>query len=90
MIRNYAKTLHKSYRWQFFGVLRYNATKAKDAEIFLASSKHIQKSPNYNFMHPVLKTGLLTATGEKWFTRRRMLTPAFHFNVLKEYFEIFK
>jgi cytochrome P450 len=64
--------------------------KAKDAEKILTSSKHLEKSGLYSFLHPFLKTGLLTSHGEKWFQRRRILTPAFHFNILKEYFEIFK
>ncbi|GMR59386.1 hypothetical protein PMAYCL1PPCAC_29581, partial [Pristionchus mayeri] len=33
--------------------------------------------------------GDVSSTNEKWFGRRKMLTPAFHFNVLKGYGEIF-
>lgn len=50
----------------------------------------MDKSEIYGFLHPFLKTGLLTSNGEKWHARRRMLTPAFHFDILKEYLEVFK
>uniref|UniRef100_H2YHE1 Uncharacterized protein n=1 Tax=Ciona savignyi TaxID=51511 RepID=H2YHE1_CIOSA len=33
--------------------------------------------------------GLLTSKGSKWFRNRRLLTPAFHYKVLKPYSEIF-
>lgn len=62
----------------------------RDAERILTSSKHIEKSILYEMLHPFLGTGLLTSGGVKWFQRRRMLTPAFHFNILKEFLEIFK
>lgn len=88
--RNIAKALKKSYRSLFFGSLRYMIIKAKDAEKILTSSKHLEKNSLYYFLHSFLKTGLLTSHGEKWFQRRRILTPAFHFDILKEYFEIFK
>ncbi|KAG5674766.1 hypothetical protein PVAND_004716 [Polypedilum vanderplanki] len=85
-----AEKFKKSYRRSLFFVTTYSIVRAKDAEKILGSSKHIDKSDIYKIIHPFLNTGLLTSGGEKWHTRRRMLTPAFHFNILKEFCEIFK
>jgi cytochrome P450 family 4 len=89
--RNMAKEFNnKSFKASLFNLVNFEVMKAVDAEKILSSSKHLDKGVVYRMIHPFLKTGLLTANGEKWFQRRRMLTPAFHFNILREYFEIFK
>ncbi|CAG9797064.1 unnamed protein product [Chironomus riparius] len=88
--RECAKLIQKSFRRKFFLIWTYAVIKAEDAAIILGSSKHINKSMLYDVLHPFLKTGLLTSSREKWHKRRRMLTPSFHFNILKEFCEIFK
>lgn len=55
------------------------------AEDILSSNVAITKSWDYNFVHTWLKFGLLTSKGEKWRSRRKMLTPSFHFRVLNDF-----
>lgn len=45
------------------------------AQPILNSPKHIDKSPDYSYLHPWLGTGLLTSYGQKWHSRRKVNEP---------------
>jgi len=43
----------------------------------------------YSFLHSWLGIGLLTSNGDVWKRKRRLLTPAFHFQILQGYISVF-
>ncbi|XP_026675535.1 cytochrome P450 4C1-like [Ceratina calcarata] len=58
-------------------------------QTLIGQSRFTQKSNVYRITLPWFSTGLLTSAGHKWHTRRKILTPAFHFNMLREFTDIF-
>ncbi|XP_044765946.1 cytochrome P450 4c3-like [Coccinella septempunctata] len=58
-------------------------------EQVLRSPVNNTKGVIYNMVRPWLNDGLLTSNDKKWHTRRKMLTPAFHFNILQKFLHIF-
>lgn len=61
----------------------------KDVEVILSSQQHITKNNLYELLHVWLGTGLLMSTGKKWHSRRKIITPTFHFKILEQFVEIF-
>ncbi|XP_061402773.1 cytochrome P450 4d8-like, partial [Musca vetustissima] len=64
----------------------------KDVEFFeqlLVHPKQLRKSILYNTIKPWLGTGLLLSEGTKWHTRRKIITPTFHFRILEQFVEVF-
>ncbi|XP_011690846.1 PREDICTED: cytochrome P450 4C1-like [Wasmannia auropunctata] len=59
-----------------------------DLKIILSSPKHINKSMFYDILYPWLRTGLFISSGAKWHSQRKILSPAFHFNILQQFLEI--
>ncbi|XP_070073765.1 probable cytochrome P450 4ac1 isoform X3 [Drosophila takahashii] len=68
----------------------YNVVRAEEAEEIFQSTKLITKNVVYELIRPFLGDGLLISTDQKWHSRRKALTPAFHFNVLQSFLAIFK
>ncbi|XP_032590252.1 cytochrome P450 4p1-like [Drosophila grimshawi] len=90
VMSNRAKQIGRSYLAYFMGTAIYNIIDAENVELILNDHSLISKSLVYELVHPALRTGLLTSTDKKWHTRRKMLTPTFHFNILGQFEEIFK
>ena len=42
----------------------------------------------YRLIKPWIGDGLLVSSGQKWFRNRRLLTPAFHYEILKPYIQV--
>ncbi|TGZ47943.1 Uncharacterized protein DBV15_11188 [Temnothorax longispinosus] len=59
-----------------------------DLKAILNSAKHIDKSGVYHVLHRLVGTGLSTSKGAKWHSRRNILAPLFHFNILQQFVEI--
>uniref|UniRef100_A0A1B0ALV1 Cytochrome P450 n=1 Tax=Glossina palpalis gambiensis TaxID=67801 RepID=A0A1B0ALV1_9MUSC len=61
----------------------------KDYEAVLNSTEYLTKNNLYDLLYGWLGTGLLMSDGKKWHSRRKIITPAFHFKILEDFVEVF-
>lgn len=68
----------------FFVVLQ-----PEDLQVILSSKKHTNKVFIYRLMHNFLGDGLITSSGNKWSTHRKLIQPAFHLSLLEKFIDTF-
>ncbi|GFQ97644.1 cytochrome P450 4V2 [Trichonephila clavata] len=57
--------------------------------IQLLSKGGLEKAWTYNYLKPLLGTGLITSSVEKWKPIRKLLTPCFHSDILRGFLPVF-
>ncbi|XP_049879486.1 cytochrome P450 4C1-like isoform X3 [Pectinophora gossypiella] len=57
----------------------------EDVETIISGVSNSSKGFLYRFIKPWLQEGLLLSDGPKWQHRRKILTPTFHFNILRHF-----
>ncbi|XP_060657276.1 probable cytochrome P450 4aa1 [Drosophila nasuta] len=61
----------------------------EDLQVILSSKKHTNKVFIYKLMHNFLGEGLITSSGSKWSTHRKLIQPAFHHSLLYKFIDTF-
>ncbi|XP_031767124.2 cytochrome P450 4C1-like [Galleria mellonella] len=80
-----SKRFNGIYRFYTYPFRYINIYNPEDIEIVLSSTKFIKKSRLYDIIKPWLADGLLLSSGAKWQQRRKILTSAFHFDILRQF-----
>ncbi|CAD6193406.1 unnamed protein product [Caenorhabditis auriculariae] len=62
---------------------------AEECEAVLGSNKMLNKPFLYGFLSPWIGEGLLISKPDKWRPRRKLLTPTFHYDILKDFVEVY-
>ncbi|CCD68717.1 CYtochrome P450 family [Caenorhabditis elegans] len=58
-------------------------------EPIFSSTKHLNKGFAYVLLEPWLGISILTSQKEQWRPKRKLLTPTFHYDILKDFLPIF-
>lgn len=88
-MNTYARSGNRVSRFWIGNKVEIHIDDPKHLEAILTNPKFLSKSFQYNFLSVSLGEGLLFSTNKKWFGRRRVITPTFHFKILEQFFEVF-
>lgn len=88
-MEKYGRTESKVLRFWVGNQLELHIDDPKQMEVILTNTKFLSKSSQYSFLNSSLGDGLLFSSNQKWFNRRRVITPTFHFKILEQFFEVF-
>ena len=75
---------------KFLHVTNLTLNTAAVAENLLKSNVNINKTWQYDLFADWMKGSVLILPGAKWQRRRKLLTPAFHFNILESFIEVMR
>lgn len=89
LLRKYAKMYGKAYKISFGYDYTLVFAKPEIAEKILNTQSYADKSSDYDKVAEWVGYGLLISKGEKWFQRRKVLTPGFHFKILESFVRVF-
>ncbi|XP_043949541.1 probable cytochrome P450 4d14 isoform X1 [Drosophila biarmipes] len=79
----------KNVKINMMGERGFMTADPKMIEAIMSSQQTIQKNNLYGLLVNWLGDGLLLSKGKKWFRRRKIITPAFHFKILEDFVEVF-
>jgi len=85
----FLKKYGKTFRMWIMHELAILTADPHQIEAILSSQKVISKNTFYDLLEEWLGRGLLMSTGKKWHTRRKIITPTFHFKILEQFVEVF-
>lgn len=89
-IRNLSNKYQESFLLHVVLGSAYQIIRAEDLEDVMKEPDLITKGIYYHFLEDFLGEGLLLSTDKKWHSRRKLLTPSFHFNILERFLDTFR
>lgn len=86
MLQKNGDRMARIWFWAWPWMLLYGA---EECEAILGSNKTLRKPFQYNFLSGWIGQGLLVNIPTAWRPRRKLLTPAFHYDILKDFVGVY-